>query len=70
MSHCLGQHGFASPWGPPEQHPPGGVDADLPVELMVRQRQFYRLLDLLLLDVVASDVLLQAQSLVRQNAVF
>ena len=57
VGHSLGQHGLAGAGGSPQQHPPRGVDADLAVQLVVSQRQLHRLLYLLLLDVVASDVL-------------
>ena len=40
-----------------EQHAARGVDADLAVQLVVRERQLYRLPDLLLLDVQPADVL-------------
>lgn len=57
MGDCLGQHGLACAWRTPEQYTPGRVNSDLAVQFVVSQRQLYCLPDLLLLDVVASDVL-------------
>jgi hypothetical protein len=56
MSHGLGQHGLAAAGGAVHEHAARGVDADLFVELVVRQRQLHRLPDLLLLHVHATDV--------------
>ena len=43
--------------GTPQKHPARGVYADLLIQLMLRERQLHSLPDLLLLDVVASNVL-------------
>ncbi len=57
MCYSLGKHGFASARWAVQQHPPGGVNANLPVQLMVRQGELHCLLDLLFLNVIASNIL-------------
>jgi hypothetical protein len=57
VRHRLGQHGLARPRRAVQQHAARRVDANLPVQLVVRQRQLDGLTDLLLLDVGAADVL-------------
>ena len=65
MGNSLGKHGLASAGGAVQQHPPGGVNANLSVQLVVRQRQFHGFLDLLLLDVITSNVLHTDSTLCR-----
>jgi len=57
MCYSLGKHGLASARWAIQQHPPGGVNANLPIQLMVRQGKLHCLLDLLLLNVIASNIL-------------
>ena len=57
MCNSLGKHGLPSARSTIQQHPPGWVNANLSVQLMVRQRKLHCLLDLLLLNVVASNIL-------------
>lgn len=52
----LGQHGLAAAGRSVHQHPPGGVDANLLVQLKVGQRKLHCLSDLLLLNVQTSNV--------------
>mmetsp|Transcript_6056 Transcript_6056/g.18332 ORF Transcript_6056/g.18332 Transcript_6056/m.18332 type:complete len:476 (-) Transcript_6056:96-1523(-) len=56
VGDSLCQHGLPSPWGAVEQNSSWRVDANLPVQVVVRQRKLHGLSDLLLLDVVASDI--------------
>ena len=63
VCHCLGKHGFASAWGPPQEHAPGRVNSNLSVQLVMCQRQLHSLLDLLLLYVVATNVLQEQSSM-------
>ena len=53
----LGQHRLAGARDAVQQDAAGRVDADLLVQLVVRQRQLHRLPDLLLLDVQPANVL-------------
>ena len=57
VRHRLGQHGFAGAGRAIQQHAARRVDANLPIQLVVRQRQLHSLADLLLLHVGAADVL-------------
>lgn len=68
MRDGLGQHGLAGAGGTPEQDPPRWVDADLLVQLVLRQRQLHRLPDLLLLNVIAANVLQPAATMVTHAA--
>ena len=57
MRNSLSQHGLASARGTIQQNTPGRVNTNLSVQFMVCQRKFHSLLDLLLLNVITSDVL-------------
>ena len=57
VRHGLGQHGLASPGGSPQEHTARGVNADLTVELVMRQGQLHGFLDFLLLNIIAANVL-------------
>lgn len=57
MCHSLGKHGLACARGTVQQDAPGWVNPNLSVQLMVRQGQLNRLLDLLFLNVIASNIL-------------
>ncbi len=61
MCYSLGKHGLASARWAIQQHPPGGVNANLPVQLMVSQGELHCLLDLLFLNVIASNILIAKQ---------
>ena len=56
MRHSLGEHRFAGTRGTVKEHASGRVDADLSVQVKVRQGQLDSLANLLLLHVHASDV--------------
>ena len=60
MSDGLCKHCFAGAGWAPQQDAPGRVDANLSVQLMMSQRQLHGLLDLLLLNVVPTNVLYRA----------
>ena len=64
----LGQHRLASAGRAIQQHATGWVDANLPVQLVVRQRKLHRFADLLLLDVGAANVLRAACASGRVSA--
>ena len=51
---CKGQ---TCAWGPPQEHASWGINADLLVQLVLREGELHSLADLLLLDVIASNVL-------------
>jgi len=57
VRHRLGEHGLARAGWAVEENATRWVDPNLPVKLVVRQRQLHRLPDLLLLDVRAANVL-------------
>ncbi len=57
MSNSLGKHGFASSWRSIQQNSSGGVNTNLLVELMVCERQLHCFTNLLLLNVIASNIL-------------
>ena len=64
----LGQHRFAGAGDAVQEDAARRVDADLLVQLMVRQRQLHRLPDLLLLDVQPADVLHATRTPLTQAA--
>ena len=51
---CKGQ---TCAWRTPQEHASWGVNADLLVQLVLREGELHGLADLLLLDVIASNVL-------------
>ena len=55
---CKGQ---TCAWGPPQEHASWGINADLLVQLVLREGELHSLADLLLLNVIASNVLHMAQ---------
>ena len=56
VGHSFSQHSFAAAWRAVHEHTAGWVDADLLVQIEMREWQLDSLSYLLLLDVVASDV--------------
>ena len=56
VGHSFSQHGFAAAWRAVHEHTAGRVDADLLVQIEMREWQLDSLSHLLLLDVVPSDV--------------
>ncbi|CAK9236259.1 unnamed protein product [Sphagnum troendelagicum] len=60
MSNSLGKHGFASSWRSIQQNSSEGggvVNTNLLVELMVCERNLHCFRNLLLLNVIASNIL-------------
>ncbi len=57
MSNSLGRHGFASSWRSIQQNSSGEVNTNLLVELMVCERQLHCFRNLLLVNVIASNIL-------------
>ncbi len=57
ISNSLGKHGFASSWRSIQQNSSGGVNTNLLVELLVCERQLHCFTNLLLLNVIASNIL-------------
>ena len=54
-------------WGTPQENPSWGVNADLLVQLVLREGELHSLANLLLLNVVASNVLHVAQEVEHRN---
>lgn len=57
VSHGFRQHSFPCSWRAPQENSPWRVDSNLPVQLVMCERQLHSLFDFLLLNIVASNIL-------------